>query len=346
MYSFGIVLYEVYSRKLPFEGADHKIVLKDVADPAVNKRPPIPESMPAEVASLMSDCLDGKPTTRPTFREIDNRLKRFKVDNVEPGQMHLSMQTRKSGGAMELKNAQDLLLEMFPKHVAEALSEGRRVEPEHFDCVTIFFSDIVGFTTICASVSAVKVSDMLDRLYLRFDALSRKHDIFKVETIGDAWMGVANVTHPQPDHTKRIAEFAVDAVAAAGDTLVDVDDPDRGFVQIRVGFHSGPVIANVVGSRNPHYTLIGDTVNTASRMESNSAPGRILCSNWAANLLRDQCKSMPLAFRGKIQVKGKGMMRTYWVNEEEERVEYAEPLAAETTPLMRLGQWKTEKSNV
>eukprot|EP00957_Ditylum_brightwellii_P047181 3582799-Ditylum_brightwellii.AAC.1 len=213
------------------------------------------------------------------------------------------MQSKKARNVSGL-NA-DLLLEVFPKKVAEALSNGRKVEPEHRECVTIFFSDIVGFTTIAGSMSPLKVSDMLDRLYLKFDALSHDHDVFKMETIGDAWMGVTNICKDQSDHTKRIAEFAIDAIKAAEETLINEDDPAKGFVQVRIGFHSGPVLSNVVGSRNPKFSVFGDTVNTSSRMESNSLPGQILCSERAAKLLMKQAPKIPMTYRGKINVKGK-----------------------------------------
>lgn len=115
------------------------------------------------------------------------------------------------------------------------------------------------------------------------------------------------------DHAKRIAEFAVDAVAAAGNILIDEDEPEAGTLHIRVGFHSGAVVSNVIGSLNPRYGLFGDTMNTAARMEGLSTSDGIQCSEASARLLREQAPGFPLRRRGKIAVKGKGQMTTYWV---------------------------------
>jgi class 3 adenylate cyclase len=116
------------------------------------------------------------------------------------------------------------------------------VEPENHECITIFFSDVVNYTTVSAELDPQKVSNMLHRFFNRFDALAEKHQVFKVETIGEAWMGVTNcVADQSSDHAKRIALFVLDAVQAANETLIDVDDPDCGYLSIRVCFHSGEV---------------------------------------------------------------------------------------------------------
>jgi guanylate cyclase len=301
VYSFGIILYEVYSRKDPYDGEDAMEVLRLVADQGICKRPPVPENCTAQVHSLIADCIVDDREKRPTFEEIDTRLKRIDTALIETNAAQ--------------KNTAISLFDIFPKHIAEALRDGKTVEAEHRDIATIFFSDIVGFTSISSELPPMKVASMLDRLYTKLDALSQKHDVFKVETIGDAYMAVTNLVKDQPDdHCKRIAEFAIDALAAANDTIIDLDNLDKGCVNIRVGFHSGSIVADVVGTRNPRYCLFGDAVNTASRMESASKANRIHCSNKAADILMSQCPDIPLKSRGVIPIKGKGDMQTYWVN--------------------------------
>ena len=158
---------------------------------------------------------------------------------------------------------------------------------------------------------------MLDRLYKKFDALSQKHDVFKLETIGDTWLGVSNLAKEQEeDHIQRVAQFSLDAMQAANETLIDLDDPEKGYVQISIGFHCGPVVASVLGSRLPRFCVFGDTMNLAARMASTAQAGRIHCSKRAAILLLQQSPKMLLMrregptetfwlARGEVQIKGK-----------------------------------------
>eukprot|EP00980_Cylindrotheca_fusiformis_P012051 scaffold2863_cov114-Cylindrotheca_fusiformis.AAC.3 len=308
VYAFGILLYEIYSRREPYDSEDPTTVLHLVADKLVQKRPPVPHHMPAQVQSLMQDCIQDDANLRPTFQEIDMRLKRMDIYEVRT----ISDDPKRATDAATSIS----LFDIFPRHIAEALRDGRAVEPEHRDMVTIYFSDIVGFTQLSAELPPRKVALLLNRLYTKFDALSRKYDVFKVETIGDAYMAVTNLVKDQEkDHAKRIAEFAIDAIREANDTLVDEEDPLKGYLNIRVGFHSGSVVADVVGTRNLRYCLFGDSVNTASRMESSSKANRIHCSLASAEILAKQCPSLPVKSRGLVPIKGKGEMHTCWVNE-------------------------------
>ena len=154
---------------------------------------------------------------------------------------------------------------------------------------------------------------MLDRWFDTLDGLADSHGVHKLETIGDAFLAATNLLAPQPDHAARMARFALSAAAAARRTLVDEKNPSLGALEIRAGLNSGPCMAAVIGRRNPKYTLFGDTVNVASRMESTSVPGRVQCTRRTAELARAQDPSLRLVERGQVEVKGKGAMRTYWV---------------------------------
>lgn len=137
-------------------------------------------------------------------------------------------------------------------------------------------------------------------------------------TFTDAYMGVTNLEKKHTGtHAKNAALFAIDLVVEANKILIDSEDPSKGFINIRVGFHSGPVVSNVIGSLNPRYGLFGDTVNTSSRMESNSKANRVLCSEQAYKILIEQAPDLSVRKRGKVAVKGKGDMMVYWVGDQE-----------------------------
>uniref|UniRef100_A0A672ZHU2 guanylate cyclase n=1 Tax=Sphaeramia orbicularis TaxID=375764 RepID=A0A672ZHU2_9TELE len=162
----------------------------------------------------------------------------------------------------EMKKTDDLLYRMIPKPVAKRLRKGEPVFPD----VTILFSDVVGFTRICSHITPMQVVSMLNTMYTLFDTLSEKHRVFKVETIGDAYMVVAGAPEKTKYHAHNICDMALDMVRS----IDHLKDPSNGNnIQIRVGIHSGMVVAGVVGHKMPRYGLHGDTVHTASAMESN-----------------------------------------------------------------------------
>lgn len=145
MYSFGIILYEVFSRKDPYEGEVYEKVIEQVCEPLVQKRPPIPYGMPLDVQSIMRDCLKAEPNRRPTSEELDIRFRRIS----ENTQM-LSGASQHS--VLKPKQSNVSLFDLFPREVAEALRDGRKVQPQHKECVSIFFSDVVNFTELSASL--------------------------------------------------------------------------------------------------------------------------------------------------------------------------------------------------
>ena len=180
VYALGIVLYEVSSREDPYKGEITKDVLKLVADPVVNKRPLVPKGCPSDAEALFRDCVRANPIERPTAEEISVRL-----DKLEPEKFVFETRDslrRRTSVAKQGTTAEDLLSQLFPEHIARALREGRKVEPEPHDCVTVYFSDIVSYTNISSDLTPTKVSSLLDRLYTKFDALTDIHDVFKVRS--------------------------------------------------------------------------------------------------------------------------------------------------------------------
>jgi cysteine-rich repeat protein len=297
VYAFGIQLYEIFSRKNPYEGLDPRHVLREVADREreTEFRPPQPFECPPEIWSLMKKCWNKDADERPSFVNIQSILNPMDVNNWP--------------GANKALQGKEVLYDVFPAHVAEALIAGREVEPERKECVSLFFSDIVGFTNIVSNLDPTMVSELLNRLYTKFDRLAHQHDVFKVETIGDAYVAVTNLVKDQPDHAARMANFAKAAVEEARQTLVDENDLSKGHIKIRVGLNCGPIVANVVGTRNKRYCLFGDSMNVTSRMETASEPYRIHASREAAELIRKQDSSIPIMNRGVQNIKGKGMHR-------------------------------------
>ncbi|XP_056644589.1 receptor-type guanylate cyclase gcy-8 isoform X2 [Diorhabda carinulata] len=211
----------------------------------------------------------------------------------------------------EKKKSDLLLFQMLPPSVATQLKQTRQVPAEYYASVTVYFSDIVGFTEIAAVSTPLEVVTFLNKIYKQFDARIECYDVYKVETIGDSYMVASGLPVKNGSkHITEIASMALDLLAGSSQFKIPHRKSER--LQIRSGAHTGPVVAGIVGSKMPRYCLFGDTVNTASRMESTGEASKIHISLEMKKAL-DLIGGYKTEHRGLVDVKGKGLMDTYWL---------------------------------
>jgi adenylate cyclase len=207
---------------------------------------------------------------------------------------------------LEQRRSEGLLLNILPRSIAERLKDSPTTVADQFNEASVLFADVVDFTPRSEDLSPADLVGLLARLFGTFDALTERHGLEKIKTIGDAYMVASGVPDRRPDHAQALAHFALemlDCVSPEGEV------GDLG-VQVRVGINSGPVVAGVIGSRKFAYDLWGDTVNTASRMEAAGTPGRIQVTRATYELLRDEFALEP---RGTVSIKGKGKLETWYL---------------------------------
>ncbi|XP_069841604.1 retinal guanylyl cyclase 1 isoform X2 [Dendropsophus ebraccatus] len=304
----------------------HREIIRKVRRPPPLCRPSVSlDQAPPECIHLMKQCWNEHSERRPNIDQVFDQFKtinRGRKTNIIDSMLRMLEQyssnledlirERTEELEVEKQKTDKLLTQMLPPSVAEALKTGAPVEPEYFDQVTIYFSDIVGFTTISSLSDPIEVVDLLNDLYTLFDAIIGSHDVYKVETIGDAYMVASGL--PKRNGTRHAAEISnmsLDILSSVGS--FKMRHMPEVPVRIRIGLHSGPCVAGVVGLTMPRYCLFGDTVNTASRMESTGLPYRIHVNISTVNILHSLKEGYKFEVRGKTELKGKGVEDTYWL---------------------------------
>ncbi|XP_028832930.1 atrial natriuretic peptide receptor 1 [Denticeps clupeoides] len=329
VYSFGIIAHEVVYRCGPFYIPKSSLKPWDIVERvrAGGCNPLRPHTdraeCPEEVENLLRSCWRERPAERPDFPTIGSSVRKLCTNGgsilddlltrLEQYACNLEevVNERTAQFLEEKRRTEGLLTQMLPRSVAIQLISGRTVQAETYDCVTIYFSDIEGFTAMSASLTPMQVVNVLNDLYTYFDNIIDNHDVYKVETIGDAYMVVSGLPiRNGDDHAKEIAKMSLAIVQGMQEFKSDHVPCQR--LKVRIGLHSGPCVAGVVGLKMPRYCLFGDTVNTASRMESHGLSLKVHVSSSTKALL-DTFRMFHCELRGDIHLKGRGIMRTYWL---------------------------------
>jgi class 3 adenylate cyclase len=204
----------------------------------------------------------------------------------------------------ERARSHSLLLNILPQAIIDRLDAGEETIADRYDSVTVLFSDLVGFTAISSDLDPQQLVTELNRLFSEFDALCERCEVEKIKTIGDAYLAVGGLPGTREDHAAAVAELALGMVEA----VARLNASSGRDWKIRVGIHTGPAVAGVIGTRKFVYDVWGDTVNVASRLESSSEPNAIHVSEPVADELRG---SYDLEPRGVVELKGKGETKTY-----------------------------------
>ncbi|XP_019412305.1 PREDICTED: atrial natriuretic peptide receptor 1 isoform X2 [Crocodylus porosus] len=330
VYSFGIILQEIAQRNGAFyvEGLD--LSPKEIIERVKSSECPCFRPTASvgchveELGQLMRRCWAEDPLERPDFNQIKVLLRKFNRENSSnildnllsrmeqyANNLEELVEERTQAYLEEKRKAEALLYQILPHPVAEQLKRGETVQAEAFDSVTIYFSDIVGFTALSAESTPMQVVTLLNDLYTCFDAIIDNFDVYKVETIGDAYMVVSGLPVRNGKlHAREVARMSLALLDTVRSFRIR-HRPDQ-QLRLRIGLHTGPVCAGVVGLKMPRYCLFGDTVNTASRMESNGEALKIHLSAATCTVL-EEFGCFHLELRGDVEMKGKGKVRTYWL---------------------------------
>jgi adenylate cyclase len=238
--------------------------------------------------------------------DLENKAREAEINHLR----NVELKNALDSLSLEQKRSQTLLLNILPEEVAEELKENGRAEAKHYDQVSVMFIDIKDFTQTSELLSPVELVKELDNLFRGFDDIIDHHKLEKIKTIGDAYMCAGGIPIVEDDHPKRIVKASLEMLQYAQKLKDERDKSGRPAFAIRIGIHTGPVVAGIVGSRKFAYDIWGDTVNTASRIESAGEAGKVNISQATYELIKDDfiCQ-----YRGKLPMKHKADSEMYFV---------------------------------
>ncbi len=334
VYSFAIIAQEIFMKDVPYAAnvpqLEPSVIIEKVKNSSglTPYRPHLPDDICSDRwTKLIQDCWVESADKRPTFKQILHRINsnhKYK-SLVDKMIKHLARYTENleekvSQRVMELRDEKlkvDILLsELLPQSVAEKLTAGIKVEPESFDCVTVFFSDIVGFTKISSEPQStpMQVVLMLNAMYAMFDDIAHQFDVYKVATIGDAYLMASGVPiRNGNNHAAEICGMALVLLEVIHKFAIPHIEDE--YLRMRLGIHSGPCVAGVAGVKMPRYLLFGDTVDIAARMESGGEAMKIHISETTERLIKDN-QQFKCEKRGEMDIKGQKILITYWLEKQ------------------------------
>ncbi|XP_023336661.1 receptor-type guanylate cyclase gcy-20 isoform X2 [Eurytemora carolleeae] len=270
-----------------------------------------------QLLSIIERCCDSSYCIKPDFNTLRQAVQR--VESVtERGVLECLLTSMEeytdqleADYLEEKMKTEQLLYQLLPRSVVARLVEGQAFIAETFTSVTIYFSDIVGFTALSAQSTPLEIVDFLNDLYTVFDSIIDNFDVYKVETIGDAYMVASGLPIPNGNnHSREIGRMSLKLLEAVRNFKIQHRPQDS--LRLRIGLHTGTCCAGVVGIKMPRYCLFGDTVNTAARLESSGEPMKIHISSETNTALKTfDC--FETVERGQVEMKGKGLIQTFWL---------------------------------
>ena len=331
MFSYGIIVQEVLTEGKPYDMNSPQLMPRDIVQRVSQSltspyRPHIPETTCSKSwRQLAQEAWREDPETRPSFEEVLGKLTKInggkKVNLVDGMAIRLEAHTahleelvaERSLELMDEKaRVEHILCDLLPRSVYYQMKQGKTVAPESFDMVSMFFSDLVGFTALAAGATPMQIVALLNELYSMFDRIIERYDVYKVATIGDAYIVVSGLPDRNGDrHPGEVAAMALDLRDAVED--FPIKHKPGSHVLMRVGLHSGPCVGAITGFKMPRYLLFGDTVNIGTSIEATGEAKRIHVSSVTAKFLNRDERFDLRARDEEVNVAGFGRMNTWWL---------------------------------